>query len=128
MDIEKEMFIEINKLYPTESLTSIRPELIKQFMDVILPDGSNTDIFIIDYMGNYYIVEGHHQLLAASYLGAKRVRAYLVDYHCLSFLSNSQNIESTLSSVGMTTLFDFEGIGGYKYDDYPKYYSNGGIT
>lgn len=122
MKIDKELYIDINKLYPTESLISIRPEKIKEIKEFLHPDGTNTDIFIIEYKGYYYIVNGHHQLLAAANLGAKKVRAYLVDYHNLSFFSNSKNIENTLSYIGMSTIYDFEGIGNYKYDSYPIYY------
>lgn len=127
MDIKKEMCVEINKLYPTESIASIRPELINKIKERILPNGANTEIYIIEYNNYYYIVKGHHQLLAAAFAGANKVRTYLVDYHSLSFFSNSYNIESTLSSIGLATVYDFEGIGGFKYESYPEYYCSGGI-
>ena len=82
-----------------------------------------TRLFILSNITDFfYIVKGHHQFLAACNLGAKKVRTYLVDYHSLSFLSNPRNIESTLSCVGKTAIYDFEGIGNFKYNDYPEYY------
>ena len=123
MNIKDEMYVDINKLYPTESLASISPDRINKLKEFLSPDGTNTEIFIIEYKGFYYIVKGHHQMLAAAYLGAKKVRVYLVNYNDLSFLSNPKNIESTLSSIGMSTVYDFEGIGGFKYESYPEYYN-----
>ena len=122
MIIQKELHVDINKLYPTESVASIRPEIINEVKEHISSDGKNTVIYIIEYNGFFYIVKGHHQFLAACNLGAKKVRTYLVDYHSLSFLSNPRNIESTLSCVGKTAIYDFEGIGNFKYNDYPEYY------
>lgn len=114
--------VNINELYPTVSLVSVRPERIEELVHVLKKDGSDTEIVAIIYDEHYYIVEGHAQLLAAAYLGAKHVCIYIVDYKDIPIYSEPKKIESTLSSVGMSTLYDFEGIGGFKYSEYPNYY------
>lgn len=125
MDIKKEMQLDVNRMYPTVSLASINPERIKSIRDQLLSDGSNTEIFVIEYKGYYLIVKGHHHLLAASNLGINRVKAYLVDYHDLSFFSDPSNIEKTLSDIGLSTLYDFEAAGGITYPEYPSLYTTG---
>lgn len=123
MKFQKEFMISVNELYPTESLASISPNRIAKLRELISKDGSNTEIIVIEYNNNYYVVRGHHQWLAASGMGIDKVRVFLVDYHDLSFFSKPSNIEKTLSSIGLSTLYDFEAIGGISYSEYPCLYS-----
>ena len=122
MKIKEEIIISVNELYPTESLASISPSRIKKLREIISDDGLNTEIFVFTYKGYYYVARGHHQWLAASSQGIEKVRAFLVDYHDLSFFSKPGNIEKTLSSIGLSTLYDFEAIGGISYSEYPELY------
>ena len=64
MIIQKELHVDINKLYPTESVASIRPEIINEVKEHISSDGKNTVIYIIEYNGFFYIVKGHHIQIA----------------------------------------------------------------
>ena len=123
MIIKNELIINVNELYPTESIASVSPSKINRLRNFISKDGSNTEIFVIEYKDNYYVVKGHHQLLAASGLGIHSVRVFLVDYHDLSYFSKPSNIEETLSSIGLSALYDFEAIGGFTYSEYPSLYS-----
>ena len=123
MKVQKEFMISVDRLYPTESIASISPTTINKLKESISKDGSNTEIFVIEYKGNYYVIKGHHQLLAASGQGINTVRVFLVDSQDLSFYSNPSNIEYTLSSIGLSTLYDFEAIGGITYSEYPNLYS-----
>lgn len=116
--------IDINKLYPTESLVFILPEHIENEKKIIDNNEENTCITAFEFEGNYYIVDGHSQLLAAACSGLKRVRVFLLDPSALKFFSERDNIISTLASVGMSTLFDFEAIGGFTYPEYPVYYKS----
>lgn len=119
---EDKKMIKIDKLYPTESIFSIDSEKIKKLTNVLDADGSNTEVVAIIYGGYYFIVQGHEQVAAASYLGAKQVMVYLMDYRKHSFYSKESNIESTLSSLGMTAIYDYEAICGITFSEYPSYY------
>lgn len=122
MNILDVKMININELYPTESLVSIMPESIDKVRELIKSDGTDTEIVAFTFEKHYYILKGHEQLMAAAYLRAKKVRVYLVDYKDIPFFCNEDNIKSTLTSIGMTTIYDFEGICGFTYPDYPEYY------
>lgn len=122
MNILDVRMVNINELYPTESLAFIEPELIKQISEMIKADGTDTEIIAFLFEGHYYIFKGHAQLMAAAFLHADKVRIFLVDYKELSFFGNENNIKSTLADIGMSTIFDFEGICGFRYPEYPEYY------
>ena len=46
----------------------------------------------------------------------------VVDRTQLSFWENDDNVKETLKSIGLSTLYDFETIGGFTYQSYPDYY------
>ena len=122
MNILDVQLVDINKLYPTESLVFIEPESIKRIATMIKADGTDTEIIVFLFESHYYIFKGHDQLMAAAFLQASKVRVFLVDYKELPFFCDEKNIKSTLKSIGMSTIFDFEGIGGFTYPEYPEYY------
>lgn len=122
MKILENRMIRINQLYPTASLFSIAPERIKELTHVLKKDGTDTEIIATEFDGHYYIVDGHEQVAAASFLGAEKVMVYLIDYKEHAFFSKPGNLENTLSSIGMTAIYDFEAICGITYGEYPLYY------
>lgn len=122
MNILDVQLVDINKLYPTESLVFIEPESIKRIATMIKADGTDTEIIVFLFESHYYIFKGHDQLMAAAFLQASKVRVFLVDYKELPFFCDEKNIKSTLKSIGMSTIFDFEGICGFTYPEYPEYY------
>lgn len=122
MKILDEKMLNINELYPTKSLVHITPERIQKLLGLLKKDGSDTEIIAFIYNKHYYIVDGHAQLMAAAYLGAKQVHVYIVNYKELPFYSEDEDIESLLAGIGISTVYDFEGICGFKYLEYPEYY------
>lgn len=122
MNILDVRMVGINELYPTESLAFIDPEIIKHIESEIKADGTDTEIITFLFEDHYYIYRGHDQLMAAAFLHADKVRIFLVDYKELPFFCDENNLKNTLSSIGMSTIYDFEGICGFTYPEYPKYY------
>lgn len=122
MNILDVRIVNINELYPTESLVFIEPESIKQIAKMIKADGTDTEIVTFLFENHYYVFKGHDQLMAAALLHADKVRVFLVDYKELPFFCDENNIKSTLADIGMSTIFDFEGICGFTYPEYPEYY------
>lgn len=124
MELNKKTIVSVSKLYPTESLASIMPQKIEQYKAIINGNGTQTEIFAFSYKNHYYIAKGHCQFLAAAQGGAKEVAIHLLERSTFRFFSKSENLESTLSSIGKSTLYDFEAIGGFTYDDYPIEFEN----
>lgn len=122
MNILDVRLVNINELYPTESLVFIEPESIEKTAAMIKADGTDTEIVAFLFENHYYIFRGHVQLMAAAFLHATRVRVFLVDYKELPFFCEEKNIKKTLTNIGMSTIFDFEGICGFTYPEYPEYY------
>ena len=52
----------------------------------------------------------------------KEICVEIVDNKQYSFWNNDENIIDTLRSIGMSTLYDFEAVGGFTYPQYPDYY------
>ena len=122
MKIEKTFTVPPNKLYPTESIASIDPAKLNYYVSMI-KEGKNFDgIFVILYDGLYFIVKGHHLMLAYSLLQANEISVHLVSMQDLLFFSEGKNLEHTLKAVGISALYDFEAIGNFIYEEYPKYY------
>ena len=122
MDILDVRIVNINELYPTESLVFVEPEAINRIMKMIKTDGSDTEIIAFVFENHYYIYKGHDQLMAAACLHADKVRVFVVDYKDLPFFGDEKNIKNMLADIGMSTIYDFEGMCGFKYSEYPEYY------
>lgn len=120
--LKNEMLISPQKLFPTESLVFIKNDILQFYIEGY-KKGENLEkplVFMFDK--NYYILKGHHLALAAIMAQIKEIRVEVVDNKQYSFWNNDENIKDTLRSIGMSTLYDFETIGGFTYQTYPDYY------
>lgn len=118
----KQQLISPKKLYPTESLVFIKNETLQYYLKC-LREGQELEIplvFLFD--GNYYILKGHHIVLASIMAHVENICVDIVDNKDISFWNDEKNIRETLNSLGMSTLYDFEAIGNFSYDTYPQYY------
>ena len=110
------------KLYPTESLFSIEESKIQFYMECFKEKIKTEDIKVFWYDEDYYIIEGHHKMLAANRVQLSEILVNVIEIPTNSFWSKPENIISDLKAVGMTTLYDFEAVGGFSYDKYPDSY------
>lgn len=120
--LKNEILISPQKLFPTESLFSIKNDLLQLYIEGY-KEGKNLEkplVFMFDK--NYYILKGHHLVLAAIMAQIKEICVEVVDNKQYSFWNNDENIKETLRSIGISTLYDFETIGGFTYQTYPDYY------
>lgn len=118
----KEMLIAPQELYPTESFATIKNDILQVYIKQY-ENGNIVDkplVFLFD--NNYYILKGHHLVLAAIMSRVKELCVEVVDNKEYSFWNSEENIKENLKSVGMRTLYDFETIGGFTYQTYPLYY------
>ena len=120
---ENQILLSLDSLYPTESLISIQDEQIQSYVRAFADNKDNVAlplVFIFD--NNYYILKGHHIVLAAAISEIDKLLFEIVDRSQLSFWKNDENVIETLKSIGISTLYDFEAIGSFTYKSYPVYY------
>lgn len=111
-----------NELYPLTMLTSINPYTLKRTVEYFKEGMDIDSIKGIEYKGDIYILDGYYEMLAANILKKDMITVELVDRSSLPFWNNDKNVEETLEVVGISTLYDFEGIGNFTYDTHPDGY------
>ena len=119
---KNEMLISPQKLYPTESLVFIKNDRLQFYIDEY-KKGANLEkpvVFLFD--NNYYILKGHHLVLAAAMAQVTEICVEVEDYKQYLLWSDEETIKENLRSIGMSTLYDYETIGGFTYETYPEYY------
>lgn len=112
------------KLYPTVTLESILNDNITFFMDKFKKNEPIVPIMTYNYNGNYYIIDGHHRMLAANICEKDEVDIIELERDELPNWCESRVFESTLNGLGMRTIYDFEAIGKFSYEEYPQYFKN----
>lgn len=120
---DKKMFLSPDKLYPMTGINSIDPEILQQMVETMKAGGKVRPVKIMLFKGDYYILEGHYEMLAANVL-KRELEAEAVNAEELSFWKDEDNILFQLQAVGMTALYDFEAVGGFRYKSYPPYYKS----
>lgn len=116
------MLISPQKLYPTESLVFIKNDRL-QFYIGEYKNGASLEkpvVFLFD--NNYYILKGHHLVLAAIMAKVTEICVEVENHRQYSLWSDEETIKENLRSIGMSTLYDYETIGGFTYEIYPEYY------
>lgn len=113
------------KLYPTKSLFTIEEKKILFYMECFKENIVTEDIKAFLFDGNYYILEGHHKMLAANRMQMSVIAVDVVDIPTNTFWSEEENIAENFRAMGMNALYDYEAVGGFVYDDYPSYYGKG---
>lgn len=119
-----EVYIKVkpNKLYPLTTIASVEPQTLQKTIELLT---KNIDIHTIKsfvYNGNMYMLDGSYEMLAANILNKENVDVEIVDRTDIVFWNIDENIEETLQAIGISTLYDFETIGGFTYDNYPAEY------
>lgn len=120
--LKNEMLISPQKLFPTESFVFIKNDILQYYIEEYKKGGILEKPLVFLFDKNYYILKGHHLTLAAIMAQIKEICVEIVDNKQYSFWNNDENIIDTLRSIGMSTLYDFEAVGGFTYPQYPDYY------
>ena len=74
------------------------------------------------FKDNYYILKGHHKMLAANRLGLQEISVEIVEKTEHAFWNDEKNVIDNLKAIGLSALYDFEAVGGFTYEKYPDYY------
>lgn len=116
------MKISPKELFPTQSVNSIEENKIMFFMECLKTKKEVPIIKVLQFDGNYYIMEGHHLMLALNRLGISETDIKIISPPENTFWSIRENIIENLRGIGLTTLYDFEVIGNFSYSRYPCWY------
>lgn len=114
--------MEPNKLYPLSAIASVEPKILQRMVKLL---AENADIYSIKsfvYKGNMYMIDGNYEMLAANILNKKSVDVEIVERKDIPFWNIDKNLEENLQAIGISTLYDFETVGGFTYDKYPAEY------
>lgn len=109
-------------LFPTETLSSIRDEGIQGYLKLFQDNKEVNPVKIFFFEGEYYILDGHHRVLAAIINKRDSIKAEIIKEEQLPRWYRGNLMKKLLKEVGMSTIYDFEGIAGFNYKNYPKYY------
>ncbi|WP_418619830.1 hypothetical protein [[Clostridium] scindens] len=121
--MNNQKLISPRELYPTESFVFIRDDELQFYIKEFKMNKEHMVKPLVFYFeNNYYILKGHHVVLAAAMINIEELVVEVVDRTQLSFWENDDNVKETLKSIGLSTLYDFETIGGFTYQSYPDYY------
>lgn len=114
------IFISPKSLYPTQSIRCINYKFVKEKTDDFSCQKNPIVIMPID--GYHYIIDGHHRALAA--IGkTDYVKAFLCDNDNYPLMCDKENLLSEIQSVCLSSLYDYEDVGGFTFASYPKLYS-----
>lgn len=120
------MKVSPKELYPTEKLFALEEKQIEHYVIAFKENRNVEPIKVIDFDGHYYIISGHAKMLAANRMSLDFIDVDVVIPEMNSFWSSKSNIISVLKGVGISTLYDYEGVGFFNYITYPKYYRTEG--
>ena len=115
------MLISPKSLYPLESIRNINDDVVNEYKKTkkYLVD----PISIIQFEGYHYVADGHHRMLAALLNNENFVQAEIAQTDNYPFYATTDNLMAQLKSVGISTVYDFEAYGEFRYCSYPGCYS-----
>lgn len=111
-----------DNLYPVATIESIDPLVLNKVKECVRNGEKLSPIKVICYDGYYFILEGNYEMLAANIMRQPEIEIEILNRLELDFWNKDENIKEQLKIVGMNTLHDFEGIGGFIYAKYPELY------
>lgn len=109
-------------LYPLTSFSSIDPQILEHVISQMNAGEGIPPIKVLEFENNLYILEGTYEMLSANILKRPSVQVDVIERDTMPFWKNDRYFVSNLKAVGISTLYDFEGVGGFKYETYPLYY------
>lgn len=112
------------KLFPTVSLESISNDTIHFFMEKFRREEEVVPVQVYQFGNHYYIIDGHHRMLAANICGMKEINVIELGRNEVPNWCQQERLINMLNRLGMRTIYDFEAIGAFTYDEYPQYYMN----
>lgn len=116
------MQISPKDLFPTQSVNSIEENEIIFLMECLKNKNEVPIIKVLQFDGDYYIIEGHHLMLALNRLEIGEIDVQVISPPPNTFWGIRENIIENLGAIGLTALYDFEAIGNFSFSKYPCWY------
>ena len=107
-------------LFPLESIRSIHTKILDEYKTE--KEYNKRPIEIVVANGYHFIVDGHHRMLAAVLNKEEFVNVKVASTDKYTFLKTENNLLTEAQSLGLSTVYDFEEIGDFKYSSYPDHY------
>ena len=114
--------IKPTKLYPLISLKAIDSNLLDSTISRIKKREIIPMVKAFKYYGDLYIIDGYYEMLAANLLNYDVIDVEIVDRKSIPIWKKSKEVTNTLKDIGRSALYDFEAVGDFKYNKYPKKY------
>lgn len=109
-------------LYPTISFNLLEKGKLDETITAIKNGYQLPPIQVIEFESCYYILAGHYIMLANCIAGKNCIDIEVLDYKMLDEWNTVAKIKENIEAISISTVYDFEGIGGFTYDVYPPYY------
>ena len=103
------------ELFPTQSANSIQESKILFFMECLRNNVEVPQINVIRFEDDYYIIAGHHLMLALNRLAINETDVEVITPGEETFWGIRDNIIESLKAIGQTALYDYEAIGAFTY-------------
>ena len=116
------IYVSPKELYPTESMFSISNKKLQACIEILKEEKDSLVVTVFSFENVLYILEGHHIVLASILINLDKINVQMVNRNEIAFWNKEENVRNHLKNVGMSTLYDFETIGNFKYGFYPEYY------
>lgn len=114
--------IEPYKLYPLTSVLALDPATLRKAIEIMKKKEDFVSIKVINYKGNWCVYDGIYAMLAANILKEEQITVQIMSRESIPFWREDCNVEETMNNIGISGLYDFEAIGNFKYENYPKEY------
>ena len=118
----KNIQVPINTLYPLVTIDSIDPEVLNEAVSKERVENRDKEIIVAEYEGDLYVVKGIYEVLAAGILGKQYINVDVFDFHMLPGIKGEEDIKNRIGAISLSKLYDFETVGGFRYEKYPVYY------
>lgn len=110
-----------NQLYPLESSVCVNAETLNKAVEQI-KQGKELMVTALKSAGILYLLEGTYEMLAANILRIPRIKVAIMDVSNTPFWKEEGRLREVVSSISVASLYDYEAIGGFKYEMYPSEY------
>lgn len=120
---ETMIYISPQNVYPTQKITEMSDDTFDYYRSLKVEEYLPIDI--LAFGGYHFVIDGNHRVLAAMNKKYKVIPARIIHKDEYPFYSKEENVLRQLRAIGLTSVYDFEAIGKFKYNDYPSYYGSG---
>lgn len=115
-----DIFLSPTSLFPLAGVKDINLETVHNYRNN--KQYSREPVSIIAYDEYHYIIDGRHRTLAAAMNNEKLIKVETADIDEHPSFKSSANLISEIQSTGISSVYDFEKIGKFRYRSYPDHY------